>query len=128
MGVGTLTDLIQGVARGIDLFDCVLPTRVARHGAALTHSGQINLRNAQYIADPAPLEENCLCYACQHFSRAYLRHLVMSREILAYMLLSVHNLHMLISVTREMRTAIVEGRFASYAGETMAQLAAQSGM
>ncbi len=122
MGVGTIEDLVEAVARGVDIFDCVLPTRVARHGAALTRRGAINVKNAAYASDPSPLDEGCDCYTCQHFSRAYIRHLVKSREMLAATLLSIHNLRMLVRLAEEMRTAIQEGRFASYAAETLAEL------
>ena len=122
MGVGTPEDLLTCAARGVDMFDCVLPTRVARHGAALTRSGQINLRNAAYAADPAPIDESCACYTCRGFSRAYLRHLVKANEILAHILLSIHNLSTLIGLAHEMRTAIIEGRFADFAAEALAHL------
>jgi queuine tRNA-ribosyltransferase len=113
MGVGTPADLINAVARGVDMFDCVLPTRLARHGTALTRDGRLNMRNAAYADDPHPIEEGCGCYTCTHFSRAYIRHLVISGEILAPMLLSQHNLYVLLELTRKMRQAIVEGRFIS---------------
>jgi len=103
---------VEGVARGVDMFDCVLPTRTARTGAALTRDGRINLRNAHFADDPAPLEEGCTCYTCTHFSRAYLRHLVIAGEILAHHLLTLHNLHLMLTVARELRQAILEGRFA----------------
>lgn len=122
MGVGTPEDLIVCAARGVDMFDCVLPTRIARHGTAVTRCGQINLRNAMYISDPGPIEEDCACYTCQNFSRAYLRHLVKAKEILGYTLLTIHNLRTLIDITREIRTAIIEGRFTSYAEETLTRL------
>lgn len=115
MGVGSPEDLVHGVARGVDIFDCVLPTRVARNGAALTRQGRINMRNQQYAADPSPLEPGCTCYTCTHFSRAYIRHLVRSSEILAHQLLSLHNLHLLLTLMREMRAAIFSGTFADYA-------------
>ncbi len=115
MGVGSPEDLVHGVARGIDIFDCVLPTRVARNGAALTRQGRINLRNQQYAADPAPIEDGCACYTCTHFSRAYIRHLVKASEILAHQLLSIHNLHMLLNLMRDLRTAIQNGVFAEVA-------------
>jgi queuine tRNA-ribosyltransferase len=184
MGVGTPEDLVEGVARGVDVFDCVLPTRIARHGAALilrspsTSSGQapstsspavaplpwppcrgspavarqgqgagpggrargqgqggqapstllkadaqdkalqpetrLNLRNAHHAEDPRPLDEGCTCYTCTHFSRAYLRHLVKANEILGHQLLSIHNLHVLIYLTQEMRSAIVAGEFQAF--------------
>ncbi len=121
MGVGSPEDLVHAVARGVDIFDCVLPTRIARNGAALTRDGRINMRNQQYAADPRPIEEGCTCYACTHFSRAYVRHLVKASEILGHYLLSVHNLHMLLTLMREMRAAILEGRFTDYAAAFLAR-------
>ena len=114
MGVGTPEDLVEGVARGVDIFDCVLPTRVARHGAALTLRGQLNMRNAVHAEDPRPIDEDCACYACAHFSRAYLRHLVKANEILAYQLLSIHNVHVLVHLAQEMRAAIASGEFQAF--------------
>jgi queuine tRNA-ribosyltransferase len=114
MGVGTPEDLVEGVARGIDIFDCVLPTRIARHGAALLLHDQLNLRNATHAEDPRPIDETCSCYACTHYSRAYLRHLVKANEILAHQLLSIHNLHVLIHLAHEMRAAIVAGEFQAF--------------
>lgn len=115
MGVGSPEDLVQAVARGVDVFDCVLPTRIARNGAVLTRGGRVNMRNARFATDALPLEEGCTCYACQHFSRAYVRHLVKASEILGHQLLSIHNLHMLLTLMREMRAAILEGSFTEYA-------------
>lgn len=126
MGVGTIEDLINGVARGIDFFDCVLPTRIARHGAALTYDGQKNMRNAVNSHDPEPIDGSCGCYTCQHFSRAYIHHLVKRKEILASVLLSIHNLHTLVRLAGEMRQAILEGRFTTFAADTLARLAAAS--
>lgn len=117
MGVGTIPDLINGVMRGVDIFDCVLPTREARHGAALTQSGRLNILNARYASDPAPIEPGCDCYACRHFSRAYLRHTFKAREIIAFTLLSIHNLHTLVTLARRMRAAIIEGRFDALAAQ-----------
>lgn len=111
MGVGTPEDLIQSVLRGMDLFDCVLPTRLARHNAALTRHGRLNLANASHARDPLPLDPNCSCYTCQNFSRAYLRHLVAAKEMLASTLLSIHNIHTLLQLMREIRQAILENRF-----------------
>ena len=111
MGVGTPTDLINGVLRGVDIFDCVLPTRLARHNAALTRSGRLNLVNAVYTTDPTPIDEACACYTCSNFSRAYLRHLIVSKEMLSATLLSIHNLHTLIQLTQEIRQAIIQGTF-----------------
>jgi queuine tRNA-ribosyltransferase len=113
MGVGTPEDVLEGVARGVDLFDCVLPTRLGRNGAALTGEGRINLRNAQYAADPGPLEGGCECYACRNFSRAYIRHLVKANEILGLRLLTLHNLHFLLQLMRDVRRAIQAGTFAA---------------
>jgi len=121
MGVGTPGDLVECVARGVDMFDCVLPTRMARnggaltrYGGALTRSGRLNLRNARFADDPAPLEPGCTCYTCTHFSRAYLRHLVLANEILGHHLLTLHNLHLMLTIARELREAILEGRFQAY--------------
>ncbi len=114
MGVGTPQDLVEGVARGVDMFDCVLPTRMARNGGALTRHGRINLRNACYADDPDPLLADCTCYTCTHFSRAYLRHLILANEILGAHLLTLHNLHLMLTVAREIRESILAGRFAAY--------------
>ena len=109
MGVGEPDDLVEGVMRGVDIFDCVMPTRVARHGSALTRDGRINMRNQEYTAAHIPLDEDCTCYTCQHFTRAYLRHLVRARELLAYTLLSIHNIRFLIGHMQTMREAILNG-------------------
>ncbi len=98
MGVGSPEDLVEGVVRGIDLFDCVLPTRMARNHAALTRQGRLNLRNAAYAEDERPIDGDCDCYACRTFSRAYLRHLIVAGEMLSATLLSIHNLRLLISL------------------------------
>jgi len=114
MGVGTPRDLVECVARGVDMFDCVLPTRTARTGAALTRLGRINMRNAQYAEDPRPIEPGCDCYACANFSRAYVRHLATRNEILGHQLLSIHNLHLMVTIARELREAVLAGRFPAY--------------
>ncbi len=114
MGVGTPEDLVEGIARGVDIFDCVLPTRVARNGQALLRTGRLNLRNARFREDAAPLDAQCTCYTCRHFSRAYLRHLVMAREMLAATLLTIHNLHTMLTIVRECRAAILAGAFEDY--------------
>ena len=114
MGVGTPEDLIECVARGVDMFDCVLPTRTARNGSALTRTGRINLRNARFADDAAPIETDCTCYACTHFSRAYVRHLATTNEILGHHLLTVHNLHLMLTIAREIREAVLEKRFQVY--------------
>jgi queuine tRNA-ribosyltransferase len=106
MGVGTPADLVEAIARGIDMFDCVLPTRIARNGSILTRGGRINLRNRRFIDDAGPLDESCDCYTCARFSRAYLRHLFMAGEILGHRLASIHNLRMLVQLVGEIREAI----------------------
>ncbi len=121
MGVGTPEDLINGIARGIDIFDCVLPTRLARHQAAMTRRGRINLLNSGHARDPRPIDETCPCYTCRHFSRAYLRHLIAAREMLASTLVSIHNLHLLVALVREAREAILAGEFAQFAASFMAE-------
>ncbi len=114
MGVGTPEDLVECVARGVDMFDCVLPTRMARTGTAMTRTGRLNLRNARFSDDPNPVEPDCTCYACQHFCRAYVRHLIQAKEILAHQLLSIHNLHLMLTIAREIRAAILQGQFQAY--------------
>jgi len=114
MGVGSPEDLIEGVARGIDMFDCVLPTRLARNGAVFTPEGRLNLRNASTKEDPRPIQEGCTCYTCRNFSRAYLRHLVMSKEMLGAQLNAIHNIHFLLELMRDIRRAIQEGSFAEF--------------
>lgn len=115
MGVGTPEDLVQSVRRGIDIFDCVLPTRLARHNAVFTRSmGRLNLVNAIYADDPLPIDEFCSCYTCKHFSRAYLRHLIIAKEMLAATLLSMHNIHTLVNLAGDIRQAILEGRFKGF--------------
>jgi queuine tRNA-ribosyltransferase len=120
MGVGTPEDLVNGVLRGIDIFDCVLPTRLARHNAAMTRTGRLNLVNAGFSRDQRPIEENCACYTCQHFTRAYLRHLIIAKEMLAATLLSIHNLHSLLQTARELRQAVLDDRLQAYADEFFA--------
>lgn len=115
MGVGTPEDLIEGIRRGVDIFDCVLPTRLARHQAAMTLDGRINLLNAAHAHDPRPIDEACECYTCRTFSRAYLRHLVVAKEMLAATLISIHNLHTLLELVRRARQAILEGRYDEFA-------------
>lgn len=121
MGVGSPEDLVNGVLRGIDIFDCVLPTRLARHQAAMTHTGRMNMLNATYAHDARPMDETCSCYACQYFSRAYIRHLVVAKEILASTLISIHNIHTLLSLVREMRLAIIDHRFKQFSEHYLQQ-------
>lgn len=111
MGVGAPEDLLQGVARGVDLFDCVLPTRLARNAALFTRKGRINIRNARFERDAAPIEVGCQCYTCRNFSRAYLRHLFKAGELLASRLATIHNVHFLLQLMRDVRDAIARGGF-----------------
>ncbi len=115
MGVGSPEDLVEGVLRGIDLFDCVLPTRMARNHAALTRQGRMNLRARAYADAPRPLDPDCACYTCRTFSRSYLRHLCTAGEMLAATLLSIHNLSTLIRLASDLRQAIFEGRLEAFA-------------
>ena len=124
MGIGDPEGILEVVARGIDMFDCVLPTRTARTGSALTWEGRINLRNASYRTDQRPLDADCDCPACERFSRAYIRHLVTQREILGLRLLSLHNLRFVLDLTARARAAIERGAFSSFKDETLARLAA----
>lgn len=113
MGVGTYREMAQAIASGVDLFDCVIPTRLARHGAAFVQGERWNLKNARFREDFTPLDGTCPCYTCQHFSRAYLCHLLRAQEILAYTLLSIHNTTELIGFTQRIRTAILNNRFST---------------
>jgi len=112
MGVGTYREMAKAIASGIDLFDCVIPTRFGRHGTALVRGERWNLKNARFKEDFAPLDDTCPCYTCQQFSRAYLNHLIKSGEMLGYILLSLHNIAELIRFTREIRQSILGGTFA----------------
>ena len=111
MGVGTPEDLINGVARGIDIFDCVLPTRLARHHSAFAPEGRLNLMNAAFSRDARPIDETCDCYTCRTFTRAYIRHLIVAKEFLAGTLISIHNLRALIRLMEQMRAYIADGTF-----------------
>ncbi len=117
MGVGSPDYLFEGVERGLDMFDCVLPTRIARHGLATTSRGRVNIKNARYERDWEPLDPECDCYTCRNYSKAYLRHLFKSGEMLSSMLLSNHNLHFLINMMENIRNAIEEERFSEYKKE-----------
>ena len=114
MGVGKPEDLVESVARGVDMFDCVLPTRNARNGQCFTPDGPLTLKQARFTRDPAPLQEDCPCYACRRFSRAYLRHLFMADELLVYRLLSLHNLHFFLGLMTALRAAIAAGAFEAF--------------
>jgi queuine tRNA-ribosyltransferase len=121
MGVGAPEDLLEGVARGIDLFDCVLPTRLARNASLFTRKGRLNIRNARFVRDPAPIEQDCTCYTCRHFTRAYLRHLFKSGEILGARLATIHNVHFLLELMHATREALAEGGFAAFRDAFLAE-------
>jgi queuine tRNA-ribosyltransferase len=123
MGVGTPEDLIHGVLRGVDIFDCVLPTRLARHHAAFSSQGRLNLMNANFARDPNPIDDTCDCYTCRTFTRAYIRHLIAAKEYLAGTLISIHNLRALIRLMEEIRAYITDGTFTDKAPELLAQWA-----
>ena len=117
MGVGSIDFLLEGIERGVDMFDCVLPTRIARHGALMTSNGRVNIRDAKYKEDFSPLDANCDCYTCRNYTRAYLRHLYVSEEIFGKRLLSIHNVRFLISLMEKAREAIKEDRFGDFKAE-----------
>jgi queuine tRNA-ribosyltransferase len=121
MGVGYPEDLLEAVARGVDLFDCVAPTRFGRTGAALTSAGRLSIKRAEFRRDPRPLEEGCACSTCRRFSRAYIRHLVAADEVLGLRLLSVHNVHFLIALMRRARAAIRAGTFTTWGRDWLAR-------
>ncbi|MBB6478261.1 queuine tRNA-ribosyltransferase [Negativicoccus succinicivorans] len=121
MGVGTPDCLVEGVARGVDMFDCVYPTRVARNGMAMLKTGRLNIKNKQFERDFSPLDAECDCYACRHYTRAYIRHLYKAEEIFAFRLLSVHNIHFLQRFMRGLREAILEDRFGDFQRDFWAQ-------
>ena len=122
MGVGTPQDLVEGIRRGVDIFDCVLPTRLARHNAAMTDHGRLNMMNAQFARDENPIDENCTCYTCQHHSRAYIRHLIQTKEMLSSTLLSIHNVHTLLNLATNLRQAILDGQFDDFAYNYLSDL------
>jgi queuine tRNA-ribosyltransferase len=120
MGLGTPAQIVELVARGVDMFDCVLPTRVARNGTAFTRKGQISIKGGGYKADFRPVEEGCGCFACQRFTRAYLRHLLNVNEILGLRMLSVHNTFMYLQLMRDIRAQLAAGTFAEFHREFIA--------
>jgi queuine tRNA-ribosyltransferase len=124
MGIGDPLGIVDVIGRGVDVFDCVLPTRMARTGTALTRAGRLNLRNARFADDLAPLDETCDCQACRGFTRAYLRHLVMQKEMLGAQLLSLHNLRLLIGLAADARAAIIAGRFNDFANDVAERFSA----
>jgi queuine tRNA-ribosyltransferase len=117
MGVGSPDALIEGVMRGIDMFDCVLPTRIARNGTAMTSHGQISIKAAKYFEDFSPLDSECDCYTCRNYSKAYLRHLYKANEILSARLFTYHNLHFLLKLMQQVREAIMEERLEEFRKE-----------
>ena len=117
MGLGKPEDLIDAVMRGIDLFDCVIPTRNARNGMLFTSSGKLVIKNARHATDERPVEEGCECYTCRHHSRAYLRHLYMAREILALRLNTIHNLYYYVHLIKQLREAIRQDRLSDFRQE-----------
>lgn len=121
MGVGTPQDLVEGVRLGVDMFDCVMPTRNARNGMLFTRFGNIQIKNSRYADDGGPVEEGCRCSTCRRFSRAYLRHLFMARELLSYRLNTIHNLHFYLNLMAEMRDSIEAGTFSQFAKEFLAR-------
>ena len=121
MGVGTPTDLLLAIAQGIDMFDCVIPTRHARNGYLFTSTGVIKIRNSRFRSDERPLDEACACYTCRHYCRAYLRHLDQCNEILGARLNTIHNLHFYLQLMRESRAAIESGDFAAFAGQIVSR-------
>jgi len=121
MGMGTPEDILKGVRMGVDMFDCVLPTRFARTGVLFTSFGKLNIKNARYIKDKGPLDPQCGCYTCRHFSRAYLRHLFLSRELLAYRLNAIHNLFYYQSLMKDIRRALSEDRMDQFSHEFFSQ-------
>jgi queuine tRNA-ribosyltransferase len=114
MGVGTPEDLVELVSQGGDMFDCVIPTRIARNGQMFTKSGAINICNSRFKYDTEPIDSECTCYTCQNYSRAYLRHLYMAKELLAYRLNTIHNIHYYTHLMENMRTAIGQDRFEAF--------------
>ena len=121
MGVGFPEDLVEGIRRGVDLFDCVAPTRMGRNGAVFTRDGRLNIKRAEYRTDPKPLDPDCDCAACTRFTRAYIRHLFVSDEILGLRLLSLHNVHFLLSLTRAARQAVLNGDLDSWARDWLSR-------
>ncbi|UCE34980.1 MAG: tRNA-guanine transglycosylase, partial [Deltaproteobacteria bacterium] len=121
MGVGTPEDIVESVNLGVDMFDCVLPTRNARNGMLFTKQGRLVIKNAQYSDDSSPIEDDCTCYTCSHYSRAYLRHLFLTKELLAYRLNTIHNLHYYAKLMAGIRTAIREDRLADFSRDFYAQ-------
>ena len=117
MGVGNPDNLVQAVGYGVDMFDCVQATRIARHGAFWTRKGRLSIKNQQYMKDTTPLEEGCQCYACRNFTKAYIRHLFKANEMLAYRLISIHNIHFLNQLMEDLRASLQEDRYVDFRDE-----------
>ena len=126
MGMGTPEDLLHLMEMGLDMFDCVLPTRNARNGMLFTSRGRVSIKRAQYARDPAPLDPDCICYTCRTFSRSYLRHLYQAGEILAARLHTLHNLHFYLDLMRRARQAILADGYREFRRQTLAQMASGS--
>ena len=114
MGLGTPEDLVEGVGLGADMFDCVLPTRNARNGMLFTRNGPVIIKKAEYAEDPQPVDPDCTCYTCRNYSRAYLRHLYVSKELLSYRLNTLHNIHYFMELMQTLREAVVQDRFLEF--------------
>jgi queuine tRNA-ribosyltransferase len=127
MGLGTPPQLVEMVARGVDMFDCVLPTRIARNGTAFTETGTLNMKNARFAMDDGPIEEGCACTACRAFSRGYIRHLIKAEEILGLRLVTLHNLHFYLHLMERMREAIERGVFADFRTRFVKQYQTRTG-
>jgi len=127
MGLGTPRDLLVAIGAGVDMFDCVIPARNARNGTLFTWSGPIHIKRARYAEDPRPLDETCRCPVCRSHSRAYLRHLFMTREILSMRFNTLHNLHFYMDLMSRAREAILEGRYASWSASVLPALSAEAG-
>ena len=121
MGVGEPIDLLEGVERGVDMFDCVLPTRLARHGNVFTRNGRINIRNNKYKDDFTSIEDSCDCYACKNYTKAYIRHLIVANETFGARLLSIHNIRFLVKMMEEIRESIKNDTFLEYKKEFIAK-------
>ena len=128
MGMGTPVDLLDGIASGVDMFDCVLPTRNARKGTVFTSRGRLVVKNAAYARDPGPLDPECACYTCRRYSRAYIRHLFQATEVLAQELATLHSVHFYLETMSRMRTALREGRFGDWSGKFLAAYRSGDGL
>ena len=127
MGVGSIDYILEGIENGVDMFDCVLPTRIARHGALMTSKGRVNIRDAKYKEDFSPLDDECDCYTCKNYTKAYLRHLYVADETFGKRLLSLHNVRFLIHMMEEARKAIKEDQFAEFKEEMLNKYGSKKG-